>query len=510
MAVNPGPWDAFYESHCDLSDIEGSPGANGEAVVDRLVSDLGGQAFDVGGSVGPFVVGRAAEPLTSLPSVIATGDVIPGMADEPGVTATASLISLTSATGTHVVLQQRIRGADVIGARYRVHFRPGDTAYSFTGRPLGDLAQRDPGDVPANVNEDDARTAAREHFGLPADHAVDVERVIFPTGGSSLWAWQARLSLDDPPANLRAFFGPHLDPLLVYNIASAALWGEARVYPVNPRRTPSLKPAALRGIGPDPPDHLKGAEIVVAPRSGGAITSELRNFCIDPTNNSFDEAATWYHLAWAIEWFQHRLGPEIFTQAPFTPLYAIVRDTTAPNNSFFVPDASAIHLGDFGDRPAARSADIIIHELGHAISDAICRLGRSATRDTPARGMSEGYSDYFAASALGDPRIADYVADLDDGARNLSRPDLHFSTVQPPEEHKVGEVWGSVLWAIRDAIGSELADVLALESLHYLSPDHTLEEGCEALVEADRVLFPADAQTGRHKDTITAIFAAHQ
>jgi hypothetical protein len=511
MALNAGPWDAYYESHCDLSDVEGTPGVAPEGVATLLADQFGGEAADVAPPEnGLFVVGRAPAPLESLPEALAAGVVIPGVQEEPGLTESAPLVSLTSATGTHVVFQQRLRGVEVIGARYSLHYRPGDTAYALTGRPVGDLPERDPGEAPTANGPADAAAAARARFALAADHPVDVEQVLFPTAGTTVWAWQARISVDDPPADLRAFFDADLQLLLVYNIASASLWGEGQVYPVNPSRTPSLRRAALQGIGPDPSDHLKGPEVVVVPRSGAGVANSLRNFTVDPTDKAFDEATTWYHLGWALEWFRHRLGPEIFTRPPFTPLYAVVRDTTAPDNSYFLPDRSAIHLGDFGDRPGARSADIIIHELGHAISDAICRLGRSMTRNTPARGMSEGYSDYFAAAALGDPRIGDYVGDVEAGARNLARAGLRFSAVQPPEEHGTGEVWGGVLWALRDAIGAELTDVLVLESLQYLGPNSTLEGGAQALVEADRVLFPADESTGRHRDAIATAFASRQ
>lgn len=333
-----------------------------------------------------------------------------------------------------------------------------------------------------------------------------------PLGGGSIWAWQVRGVFDEPPMNLRAFFSAtDLSFLLSYNIASAdSLYGDGQVFRVNPSRTPDLAVGTLREMGPQHSDGLQGKYLQVSPRTGAPVKDAMRHFAQGPDDVGFDEVQAFYHLERGIRWFRTLLGEELFGKTPFSPLYAVVRDSTAPNNSFFIPDSAAIRLGDFGDRPSARCADVVLHELGHAVSDSICRLGRSEQRNTPARGMSEGYSDYFAASALDDPRIADYVADMPDGARNLAKADLTLAGITPAEEHREGEVWGSLLWSLRTVLGPDIADLLAAESLQYLGPQQSYEDGCAALVEADRVLFPADATTGRHKDAVTAAFEAHR
>jgi hypothetical protein len=78
------------------------------------------------------------------------------------------------------------------------------------------------------------------------------------------------------------------------------------------------------------------------------------------------------------------------------------------------------------------------------------------------------------------------------------------------EEHDVGEVWAGFLWSLRQdsGIGRGMADALALESLYYLGPWRTIVQGMEAVIEADRRLFPADAtsRTGRHEAAIRQHF----
>ena len=507
MVYGPGSWGDLYRVGCDLSDVEGTPGLTADGLVTKVADVVGGEPHNVGGEGSPFIYGQAATAGPDAANRLVAGFL--GEQDQNELTA-QTLATFQSATGTHVVVQQQIRGAEVTGARYRVHFRADDGTYALTGRPVGDLADRDPGEPPSTTTEADAMAATRTEFGLNPDIPLSVERVVFPTEGQAEWAWQVRGVIDDPPGNLRAFFSASdLKVLVSYNIASSSLFGEGEVYLVNPRRTPDLSPVALTGLGPQPSDTLIGGQLNISTRVGAPATNPLRFFALGPDDPGFDQVQAWHHLAWGIQWFRALLQGTIMDQKPFSPLYAIVRDVTAPGNSFYVPDSNTVRLGDFGPRPAARSADVVLHELGHAVSDSICRLGRSVKHNTDARAMSEGYSDYFSASALDDPRVGDYVVDVDEGLRNLSKPDLRFAGA-PPEEHQVGEVWGAVLWDLRTVLGSWITDLLAAESLQYLGPEQSLQEGCQALVQADRLLFPADAETGRHEEQITGAFNARQ
>lgn len=196
---------------------------------------------------------------------------------------------------------------------------------------------------------------------------------------------------------------------------------------------------------------------------------------------------------------------------PFAPIRAVVRDRTSPNNAYYKPSTGELLFGDFGGgrRPTARSAEIIYHELGHAVADAVCHLSRSMEPDTQSRGMGEGYSDYFAASALDDPRLGDYVLDGGAGQRDCSRPSLRFPPAFRGEEHETGEVWASVLWALRARYGGDVADRIALESLYFLDEHSSFEDGRAALQAADRMLFP-DADGGAHERAIEEEFAARR
>src|SRR5260370_9111309 len=90
-------------------------------------------------------------------------------------------------------------------------------------------------------------------------------------------------------------------------------------------------------------------------------------------------------------------GSRVIFRAPI----AVGADGTEDDNSWFSPHDSSLTFG-LGGVDDAEDAEIILHELGHAIQDAICPgFGQSAE----AAAMGEGFGDYFAASffAAGKP-----------------------------------------------------------------------------------------------------------
>jgi hypothetical protein len=212
-----------------------------------------------------------------------------------------------------------------------------------------------------------------------------------------------------------------------------------------------------------------------------------RDFEADPGDDEFDEPQVYHHVWRATEYFRGITSAGLMAAAPFTPMRVLVRDPGSPENAYYSPSSGELRFGLFGSRSSARSAAIVIHEFGHAITDAICQLGRSFTRDTQARGLSEGFSDYFAASLLDDPRLGDYVVDDPHGARNCGDAQ-QFPAAFVGEEHTTGGIWASVLWAIRSDIGQAACDQLVVECLDFLDSTSTFEDARTALHAVDATL----------------------
>jgi hypothetical protein len=129
------------------------------------------------------------------------------------------------------------------------------------------------------------------------------------------------------------------------------------------------------------------------------------------------------------------------------------------------------------DRPRAEwivydDAEVILHELGHAIQDAICHdFGQS----DQAAAMGEGFGDYFAAS--------------------------FFAATSG--EHVNGRIWSATLWDVWNAVGRDVADRIVLESHFQLDGFATMAKGARAILDADRRLF-----RGAHLRKLRNVFAA--
>ena len=372
--------------------------------------------------------------------------------------------------------------------------------YGVTGRPLGDLEARDPGARPA-LDPREVLGACAEHFGVDDLRAAAPEPVVFPLGEGGAWAYEVRFRVPADAADVRAYLrADDLALLLSSNQASTAT-GRARVYPADPLTTPELVDATLEGLE-EPGRLLRGRALDVVPATGGRIVRADRDFTADPARAEFDEPQVYHHAWRALEWFRALTDPPLLATAPFAPMRIVVRDPGSPDNGYYRPDWGDMHFGMFGARSSARDASVVIHELGHAVTDAICRLGRSFARDTEARGLSEGFSDYFAASLLDDPRLGPFIAGDREGARNAADPSLRFPRDYRGEEHDLGAVWAAVLWALRGRAGAD-TDRLVVESLDFLGPASTFEEARTALRTVDDRLFG-----GRHGQAIDAEFDA--
>jgi hypothetical protein len=120
--------------------------------------------------------------------------------------------------------------------------------------------------------------------------------------------------------------------------------------------------------------------------------------------------------------------------------------------------------------------------------------------DSSSRGLSEGYSDYFANSALDDPHFGDWIAPT--MARDSSNPNLRFGPGFDGPEHDTGAVWAALLWGIRSRVGARDTDRIAFESLFLLWPQSTFEDGLNALLSADSQLALAGQTSASHAQTI--------
>jgi hypothetical protein len=500
MALStPDTWRRFTNVSVPLTAITGSPGINAapsgafgrSAKARALNEDTTRNALFITGEQAP-----GTDPASAARELFSALNVAPDEATERRHCRAASVTG--SRAGTNVVLQQQIEGHDLVGGNLKVTFAPSG-AFVVTGRPLGDVAGRTPAE-PATLTHEQSGAAAAAAFDLEPTSVTDTKLEVFPMAdGTARWAYRVSLVVEEPCADVRAYVDAVSgDILLSFNIASAAAvpaW--ASVYPKDPLRTPTLRNVRLGDLAPG--SELTGGRLVVTPFTPPAINRPDRNFRMTDLEVGFDEANAYYHLRRALLYFGKLRGRHRFPAPPFRPIKAVVRDRSSPNNAFFRPLNNDLRFGDVGTRPTARSADVLYHEFSHAVSDIAARLGRSI-EDSQSRGLSEGYSDYFANSALDDPVFAEWVSPPN--RRDASDPSLKFATDFSGAEHLTGGVWAAVLWGIRQRAGAHDADRLAFESLFLLSPLSTFEDGIQALLSVDATLSAAGVTSASHETAI--------
>jgi hypothetical protein len=172
----------------------------------------------------------------------------------------------------------------------------------------------------------------------------------------------------------------------------------------------------------------------------------------------------------------------------------------------FKSDAIVFMQGENVD--FAYDADVIYHEYTHAVvgSD---RLWGTAIDDhgllADPRAINEAYSDYFACTIADDPHAGEYVLGILKG--NEVGRDISIQRTCPAdyfgEEHLDGLIYSSALWAIREAIGKEAADLVVFNALQTFDQTTSFQEAAEATIAEAALLEPS------REAEVEAVFEKH-
>ena len=221
------------------------------------------------------------------------------------------------------------------------------------------------------------------------------------------------------------------------------------------------------------------------------------------TDDAFAEVMMYHHMQRIHDYFsgEHGLKDLDYPLEAMVNIQALVDSSfctewTSINNAAFLSDGAAGFLGiDFGltgpaivfgqgsDRDFSYDADVIYHEYTHAMIGAT-RLNALFPDDQGinllAGALNEAYADYFAATLAEDSVVGNYALGAigpqeicgfsigGSGVRNSAR-DLTEDWSCPGdltgEVHADGEIFGSALWAIREALGPEKADAVILDAV---------------------------------------------
>jgi MYXO-CTERM domain-containing protein len=213
----------------------------------------------------------------------------------------------------------------------------------------------------------------------------------------------------------------------------------------------------------------------------------------------FEEVMAYYHIDRVQRQLQE-LGYVGATAILARPFEMAVNDLTA-DQSYYDPRKKLIQTGS-GGVDDAEDADVIIHEYGHAVEDAIVPgfgVVDSALALGEAWGDIQAYSMPTASSKA--PMVERECIGAWDATSYESPPAClrrvdgrkHYpENLRPtPEPHYDGEIWSATLHDIfRDTgLGPLDGYRLVLESLHHYSRDEGWEDAAQALLVADQDLY---------------------
>lgn len=166
-------------------------------------------------------------------------------------------------------------------------------------------------------------------------------------------------------------------------------------------------------------------------------------------------------------------------------------DQFGGDNSFYDPKKDTITVGK-GGVDDGEDAEVIWHELGHAIQDDQVP-GFGVTHD--ANSIGEGFGDYWAFT-MSVPVSGGFelgcIADWDsvsytvgDAVHCLRRVDLDLTVDdQTGRIHHDGQIWSRALFDIHNALGREKADTIILQAQFDFGVDPSFAEAAQATVDA--------------------------
>ncbi|MBI4871646.1 MAG: M36 family metallopeptidase [Candidatus Riflebacteria bacterium] len=342
----------------------------------------------------------------------------------------------------------------------------------------------------------EAAGKALAHLGLARSAKIlESEDVFFDTGAGLRHGRRLRVGSWTPPGDWTVVVDAEDGRVLFCANLARAVEGTGSVFAVNPLRAKLSQEKLLHLVRSG---RLEGEYVTVENEDTMEATAHDNRFVYDETSKHLDEVMAYFHVDRIHDFFKERFG---FT-ALDSPMAVGVYYGDRLDNAYYMPWANCIVLGD-GDRynVLSRDATVIWHEYTHAVTYALARFGVGGE----AAALGEGYSDYFAASYAGDPRIGDWVV------AKLGRPHLRTveNTKRYPEDlvhesHQDSLIWSGSLWDLRKAVGTESADALAFHAVGYLGSDASFAAAVQAVLQAD-----AERFAGAHRVAILEAFGKH-
>jgi hypothetical protein len=241
---------------------------------------------------------------------------------------------------------------------------------------------------------------------------------------------------------------------------------------------------------------LRGDWANVLGETGNPAYSPTNEFHYRRDDDRFEQVMAYYWVTEAQKYIQ-TLG----FGTRFRPVNMESQDVRinqyGADNSFSWDKKDVLRFGK-GGVDDAEDAEVILHELGHAIQDSQqSPFGFGLSVESGSIG--EGFADYWAvtvADVLAPTPDPACVADWDAVSYTSTTPhclrrvdsNLHYPEGLNGAVHHDGMIWSRALWDIRGKLGHVKADTLILEA-HFGQRDPTMPQLAQSTVAAANRLY---------------------
>ncbi len=221
----------------------------------------------------------------------------------------------------------------------------------------------------------------------------------------------------------------------------------------------------------------------------GLFSQASSSFLYTRQQDGFEAVHTYYHIDNIMRWINVDLGLAITPYqysggARFDP-----HGLNGADNSHYVTSSGIVAFGE-GGVDDAEDADVVIHELGHALHDWV--TGGSLSQ---VEGLSEGTGDYLAASysrslnqwTPADPQF-NWVFDWDGHnpfwAGRITNYGASYPGGLTGQIHTDGQIWSTCNMQVWDALGRMKTDKAVWAGLGMTNSNTNQEDAAQAVLDA--------------------------
>ncbi len=350
---------------------------------------------------------------------------------------------------------------------------------------------------------------------------IDKENMIYAMKGTLKPVCKAKFGTEKPAGSWILFIdrvnGHIIDER---NVLRKAI-GKGRVFVPNPVVTldrddlldlkdaeqavlaPAYKTVQLKDL--EAGGFLKGPYVDTTKTKNCAQSASF-DFQFTRDDERFEEVMAYYHID-SVQRYIQSLG-FTGTKGILNRSIRVNAHGTNEDNSFYDPSPGRkdITYGN-GGVDDAEDADVIVHEYGHAIQDAIIP---GYGQKPEGKAMGEGFGDYMAGTSfykykkgarklkLAEWDAKGYQGGPQECLRRLDSAKKYPADMEG-EEHADGEIWSASLWQVRKLLGAKKADTAIIESHFYLSQYSDFKDGAEAIIMAEKNLYGGKKSKGLTK-----------